>query len=161
MQGAFYDDLAPWLSTHTPADARVGAFNGGLISYFSDRTTVNLDGVMNDNAIAASRAARFAIYIDAQRIDYLADNELAIAFFFDAAPTCAGWRARWETVHQVLWPRSGDPDAFAYVILKRRRMSDRPARSTSHALPAGPDPTHPRRAPAINSDDHNVAISVG
>ena len=38
----------------------------------------------------------------------------------DAASSCAGWRARWETVHEAVWPRPDDPNALAYVVLKRR-----------------------------------------
>ena len=71
-------DLSAWLAARTLPSAQVGSFNAGLISFFSGRTTVNLDGVMNDNALEALRSGTLCDYIDAQRLDYLADNRLAI-----------------------------------------------------------------------------------
>ncbi|HZQ05892.1 MAG TPA: glycosyltransferase family 39 protein [Anaerolineae bacterium] len=40
--------VALWLKDHTPPDARVGAWNSGIIAYFSERTVINLDGVVNN-----------------------------------------------------------------------------------------------------------------
>jgi hypothetical protein len=121
MHGAFYEDLAPWLAQHSEPFAKVGAFNGGILSYFSGRTVVNLDGVMNDRAIAAIRNQRLCEYIDGQRIGYLADNEEAIEFFLSRDESCetSRWRTRWQVVHRVIWP----PDATStlmFVVIKRR-----------------------------------------
>jgi hypothetical protein len=62
-----------WIKEETPADARVGAFNSGIIGYFSGRTTVNLDGVMNPDALEAIRDRRVAEYMSEREIDYVAD----------------------------------------------------------------------------------------
>jgi hypothetical protein len=82
---------------------------------------VNLDGVMNDHAIAAIRNQRLCEYIDDQRIGYLADNEQAIEFFLSRDRSCetAQWRTQWEVVHRLAWP----PDAtnvMTFVVMKRR-----------------------------------------
>jgi len=64
---------ARWIDAETPPDARVGAFNSGIVGYFSHRTTVNIDGVMNPEAFESIRERRVAAYIDDREIDYLAD----------------------------------------------------------------------------------------
>lgn len=66
-------DGARWVDAETPQDARVGAFNSGIIGYFSHRTTVNLDGVMNPDALEAIQERRVAAYIHQRDIQYLAD----------------------------------------------------------------------------------------
>lgn len=42
--------LAPELNESLPADARVGAWNAGVLGYFLDRPVVGLDGLINDRA---------------------------------------------------------------------------------------------------------------
>ena len=122
MHGAFYDDLAPWLARNTEPSARVGAFNAGILSYFSQRATVNLDGVMNDRAITALRTHHLCDYIDSQHIGYLADNHEAIEWFLDRDTSCAQsvWRARWNVVHRVAWPPDGGLGRMEYVVMKRK-----------------------------------------
>lgn len=66
-------EAARWIDTETPPDARVGAFNSGIIGYFSNRTTVNLDGVMNPDALDAIKDRRVVAYMQERRITYLAD----------------------------------------------------------------------------------------
>lgn len=64
---------ARWIRAHLPEDARIGAFNAGILSYFSDRTVINLDGAVNADAYAARRDGRMMEYILARRIGYLVD----------------------------------------------------------------------------------------
>ena len=66
-------EAAVWLQEHTPPEARIGSFNAGIVSYFSDRTVVNLDGAVNAQAYAARQESRLADYILATQIDYLVD----------------------------------------------------------------------------------------
>jgi hypothetical protein len=121
-QRALLDDVSAWIAARTGPSARVGSFNAGMISFFSGRTTVNLDGVMNDNALEALRAGTLCDYVDAQRLDYLADNRLAIEFFLDADRSCraAGWRSRWQTVHRVARPIDATSDLQEFVVMQRR-----------------------------------------
>lgn len=64
---------ARWIDENLAPDARIGAFNAGILSYFSDRTVVNLDGAVNAEAYRARRDGRMMDYIVARQLDYLVD----------------------------------------------------------------------------------------
>jgi hypothetical protein len=66
-------EAALWLARHTEPDARVGAFNAGILSYFSRRTVVNLDGAVNADALRARDERRLLDYVLEKRLGYLAD----------------------------------------------------------------------------------------
>lgn len=66
-------EAARWLKAHTEPAARIGAFNAGILSYFSGRTVVNLDGAVNARAYEARRKDRLADYVLASQLDYLVD----------------------------------------------------------------------------------------
>jgi 4-amino-4-deoxy-L-arabinose transferase-like glycosyltransferase len=67
-------DAALWIDQNTPEDTRVGAFNAGIVAYFSERPVVNLDGVMNRPAYKALRDCRTGDFIRSSKIDYVADS---------------------------------------------------------------------------------------
>lgn len=69
---------AEWTNLHTNPSARIGAFNAGIVSFFSRRTVVNLDGVVNNSAYDALRARRLHDYLVANSIDYLADFQYSV-----------------------------------------------------------------------------------
>jgi hypothetical protein len=66
---------ARWLEGNTAPEARIGSFNAGIFGYFSGRTVINLDGVVNEDAYKARRDGRTMDYICAQEIRYLVDLE--------------------------------------------------------------------------------------
>ncbi|MEE8474366.1 MAG: glycosyltransferase family 39 protein [Myxococcota bacterium] len=66
-------EAAHWIATNTPSDARIGAFNAGIIGYFSHRTVVNLDGVVNADAYRAKREKRLFEYAREMHLDYVVD----------------------------------------------------------------------------------------
>jgi hypothetical protein len=66
-------EAARWLAHNTPPEARIGAFNAGILSYFAGRTVVNLDGAVNADALRAREAGRLAEYVLERRVDHLAD----------------------------------------------------------------------------------------
>jgi hypothetical protein len=66
-------EAARWLATRTPPQARIGAFNAGIYSYFSGRSVVNLDGVVNADAFVARRDGRLLDYALAAAIDHVVD----------------------------------------------------------------------------------------
>lgn len=72
-------EAARWLEDNTDRDARIGAFNAGIFGYFSERTVINLDGVVNEDAYKARRDGRTMEYICAHTIRYLVDLELDYA----------------------------------------------------------------------------------
>jgi hypothetical protein len=62
-----------WLAENTPADARAGSFNAGIIGYFSERTVVNLDGVVNEGSYEALKSCAMTTYVREEQLDYLVD----------------------------------------------------------------------------------------
>lgn len=52
-----------------PPDAKIGAFNAGIFAYFSDRTIVNLDGVVNYDIVEYRKSG-------GSTIKYLRDNNI-------------------------------------------------------------------------------------
>jgi hypothetical protein len=65
---------AGYVARHLPKDARVGAFQSGVVGFYNDNV-INLDGKVNVGALAAIRAKRIEDYIDRERIDYVIDWE--------------------------------------------------------------------------------------
>lgn len=62
----------------TPSDARIGAFNAGLLAFRSGRRIVNLDGVVNAAAFDALREHRLGGYLKEQGIDWLCVDPLEV-----------------------------------------------------------------------------------
>jgi hypothetical protein len=63
-----------WMRENTEPDARFAAYNAGIPSYLSERTVVNLDGVVNRDAYHAAKDCTTRDYIREMRIDYVADT---------------------------------------------------------------------------------------
>ena len=68
-------ETALWINDNTDFSDRIGGFNSGIIGYYSNRTVVNLDGVINDGAYRAIITRNLFEYIKEQDIKYLVDNE--------------------------------------------------------------------------------------
>ncbi|MDO8349167.1 MAG: hypothetical protein Q7T30_02945, partial [Planctomycetota bacterium] len=57
-----------------PAGARVASWNAGVLGFFSKHTVVNMDGLANDDVVAARSAGLSAIdYVRRERIDHMVD----------------------------------------------------------------------------------------
>src|SRR4029079_11078160 len=108
----------------TPPQAVVGAFNAGIVSYFSGRPTVNLDGAMNASAIDAVRERRLGEYIRASGITHLADVESQIQGDLDAFAGEPDWRAWYAPVFAQEAPYRGGQQWLRVVVLERRRTPD-------------------------------------
>ncbi len=74
--------VAQWLANSTAPDARVGSWNSGILGYFSGRTVVNLDGVVNNKVYqhVAGRKSTFDLdgeweYVSQAGISYITDYE--------------------------------------------------------------------------------------
>jgi hypothetical protein len=119
MHAGLYEDLAPWIKTHTPDSARVGSFNAGILSYHCGRPVVNLDGVMNDSAIPALQSKTLAMYIDQEDIDYLADLESEIEKFMDKLGGDPNWQRNWKVVHQASHSYGGGIGHKNLVVMER------------------------------------------
>jgi hypothetical protein len=61
-----------------PKDARIGCFNAGIPAYFSERTVVNLDGLVNHGLVDVYRRGEFDRWLADERIAFIADEPLAL-----------------------------------------------------------------------------------
>lgn len=66
---------AVWLKDHTPPGVRVAAYSAGIIGYFSERVTINLDGLINNLELLPYRFGPKTMteYLDLVCADYVAD----------------------------------------------------------------------------------------
>ena len=58
---------------------RIGSFNAGVYNYFMSRDVINLDGVVNPEALEALRSDTLADYIEAKGIGILIEHDLGQA----------------------------------------------------------------------------------
>ena len=76
-------DVAKWMDANLEEDAIVGAFNAGQLGFFSSRTVVNLDGLINhvsyfENVLRDRSQGALAAYIDQVGIDYVVDYNVSL-----------------------------------------------------------------------------------
>lgn len=69
----------PRFEALVPASARIGCFDAGIPAYFSPRTIINLDGLINHAAVPFWKAGTLDQYVAAQNIRYIANEPLAVA----------------------------------------------------------------------------------
>lgn len=93
---------AAWLQANTGPDDRVASFNAGAIGYFSERTVINIDGVVNPDAYHALREHRLLDYLRDVGVAYVADWD--VAWRPDVYPSPYDWRL---DPTKSLW--GGDP----------------------------------------------------
>ncbi|MCC7208453.1 MAG: glycosyltransferase family 39 protein [Anaerolineae bacterium] len=63
------------VDAHVPTGARIGAFNAGVLGYFTTSTVINLDGLMGDKErlLAIRDGVPLREYLTQHHIDYVAD----------------------------------------------------------------------------------------
>jgi hypothetical protein len=64
--------VVDWVEAHVPDEVWVGAIQTGTLGFFHDRT-INLDGKVNPEALAARTEKRIPRYVVERDIQYLAD----------------------------------------------------------------------------------------
>ena len=74
---------AQWLRDETPEGTRVAGFNVGVLSYYAERPTTNLDGVMNPNALDALDKRELLAYVDGLAVDFVVDFNSYIFLFYE------------------------------------------------------------------------------
>jgi len=73
---------AIYLKENISEDAKIGAFNAGIFSYFSDRTIVNLDGVVNYGIVEYKKSGGKIInYLRDNNIEYVIDYPCFLSEF--------------------------------------------------------------------------------
>jgi hypothetical protein len=73
---------ARWLDGNTAETATVGSVNAGIVGYYSGRETVNLDGVVDGDALEAIRDHRLLDYAMDRCVAYVAEFPFYL-FFYD------------------------------------------------------------------------------
>lgn len=77
-----WHQAAMWVRENTPPDAVLGMTDCGYFGYFNQRTTVNLDGLINgyayQEALASDRETMLAYLTKTCGIDYICDYEVPI-----------------------------------------------------------------------------------
>ncbi len=81
---------AGYVAAHLPKDARVGAFQSGVVGFYNENV-INLDGKVNVEALAAMRAKRVEEYLDTAGIDFVIDWEGVIYGLMPRAMASGAW----------------------------------------------------------------------
>jgi hypothetical protein len=68
----FYDSTI-WMNQNIPSTSVVGAFQTGVVSYYSDFSVLNLDGKVNNGAYVALRDNAMWQYLCQNDVDYVVD----------------------------------------------------------------------------------------
>jgi len=69
---------AQWINHNTPLNSLIAAANAGIVGYYAERSVINLDGVVNENAFKARINDQLHRYIYESNIEYLADHKGSI-----------------------------------------------------------------------------------
>lgn len=96
-------EVALWAQEHLPADAVFATTDAGVFGYFSERTTINLDGLINNYRYREEvRAGRFAAYLRDRGVQYILDqysagNEAWVSGEYESRP----YRVWFHPEHRV------------------------------------------------------------
>jgi hypothetical protein len=109
----------------------VGSFNSAIIAYVNDRPIVNLDGVVNEDAVRAIRAGNLAGYLRSRKIRYIVDSPAMWtrgAYFATLAPWFhPGHKPlAYDSIATIDTPNTGfpTPDAAIEIIEIRKTAED-------------------------------------
>jgi hypothetical protein len=64
--------VVDWVAANVPEDAWVGAIQTGTLGYYHERT-INLDGKVDPNALAAQQKDRLSEYVLERNVEYIVD----------------------------------------------------------------------------------------
>ena len=72
--------MAEWMSEHLSPNTRVGVFNSGIIGYFSNVHSINIDGLVNNASYHAMKEHRLWAYIQSEDVEYIADFPISLSY---------------------------------------------------------------------------------
>lgn len=114
---------ANWLRENVPPGDRIAAWNAGELSYFSQRTVINLDGLVNSRAYyeRLRDSGSIAKYLVEKRVGWVVDYAATAS---DAGPYYWGTLARgeWEPVGRF----GTDPRTMQFVIRRASANANPP-----------------------------------
>ncbi len=111
--------LARVLASKTGRDDTCAAYSSGILSYFSNRRVINLDGLNNNDIYAVSRAGTMDKYLDQRGVRYLADYESIIqngrlvGLLVDGDPA---YVKRLREAHRIRMPQSEYGDLVLWRV---------------------------------------------
>ena len=78
-----FHNIIKVIEKETPVNAVVGCFQSGIIGYYADRSIINLDGKVNEEALEAMKRGELGRYVKKMGITHVADwSFLLHALFF-------------------------------------------------------------------------------
>ncbi|MBN1550344.1 glycosyltransferase family 39 protein [bacterium] len=95
-----FSGMAKWINQNIPHDALVGSFQTGQLSYFSNRTIINLDGIVNYDAYQAMKTGQMADYVRTLNLKYLADWDVMIEKLLQNASVNPLKSSEMELIHR-------------------------------------------------------------
>jgi len=119
-------EAARHLERNTAPDTVIGAWNAGILGYYSGRTVVNLDGVVNDDALEALRGQRLLAYVRDRDIDLIVDMPYQFQFFLSRFGGEEDWDAQLRPLSRLF----EDEDGRRVVAMQ---VLPRPGRATGDA----------------------------
>lgn len=78
-QASMYQ-VAQWINQHVAINEKVGSFNSGIYAYFSNRTIINLDGLVNNQAAWALQHQQLWDFTKQAQLNYLIDFDRYITY---------------------------------------------------------------------------------
>ncbi|MDP3645612.1 MAG: hypothetical protein Q8R25_00800 [bacterium] len=91
-----------WVNDNIPDDSIIGAFNAGIVGYFSTHRVINLDGLVNNRAYEAIRDRRVWDYIQFENIGYMHDNGAHINYRMKSSLGIPSILEHLEVVHETV-----------------------------------------------------------
>ena len=94
-------DAAHWLRTHLGEDESAGAFNAGILAFFSGRRVVNFDGAINNAAYAAIRSNELMKFIHQSGASYYLDYDPVMLKLYSAFLGQMMDQVKMSVVHEI------------------------------------------------------------
>lgn len=70
--------VSKWMKLHLPKTAIVGSWNAGILGFFSERSVVNLDGLINNDILIYLKSNTLYKYMKKREINYIIDYDVML-----------------------------------------------------------------------------------
>jgi hypothetical protein len=110
-------------------DGKIGSFNSGIYNYFMDADVINLDGVVNPEALRALKDNSLPEYMNKERITYLIEHDIGLAANFERVHSDSRFELeRWISLSDLYQPHAHDYAKKTYLWKVRVLPRESPAR---------------------------------
>ena len=111
-------EMALWIDKNIPNDAIIGGFDTGILGYYSNRTSINLDGIVNNDAAKAIREGSMLKYILESDISYISLKQEENYIIFFGEGECTEFFSHLTEVHRIKTvgcPHEGDVILYEFI----------------------------------------------